>query len=109
MIDYIEIDSDDIVYCPILHDGRLKKINILSLSKIIYVCEECELIWESVDNIVLNKPNDISTVKEYIRSIGITMPPFIKAEEWGKYIEHKGYLRLKDLECFLKDKKIIKI
>ena len=101
MIEYIEVDRNGIVYCPTLHDGRLEKIRVKGLDVVVVVCEECELIWESVEDIVLNNPCSASTIREYVGLHGIDIPPLNKAADWNSYIERKGYLLFKEIEAFL--------
>lgn len=109
MVKKIEIDKrNGIVLCTWLYDGRILKFYIKKERKTIYVCEECEDIWENLQDFVNNLPSNHATVRKYLETIEDDLPVFIKKEEWGKYIRNDGFLYIDEIRPFLDDNVVVK-
>ncbi|WP_207260288.1 hypothetical protein [Desulfovibrio sp. Huiquan2017] len=102
MLDRIEVDKRSCaLICPVLFDGRIEKIRMKRNNNIIYMCEECETVWERLEDIV-NQIYGPAPISGYMKQNGIDTKLFRK-EDWDKHVEHVGFLTLEEIEPLVKN------
>lgn len=87
------VNNDGVICCSRLEDGGIEKILLRSVDRIIYVCEECEATWLSLDGIFTEK--DATAFEPYLESLGLIVedvPP-----DWKYVIEILGFVCIDDV------------
>ncbi|GFM35120.1 hypothetical protein [Desulfovibrio subterraneus] len=79
-------------------DGwKNRKSSIEKINTIIYVCEECEAAWLSLDGIFTEE--DATAFISYIESLDLITRGV--APDWRRVLEVIDFVRLDDVECII--------
>lgn len=94
MIKYIEVDSDNLIICPELHDGRIQKVFLKKTNQVLLVCEECEWAWFSLEELFFEK-SCIDFVT-YLEDEGhITTEGF---DDWDSILENGDFVTFDEVK-----------
>ncbi|OBQ46491.1 hypothetical protein [Halodesulfovibrio spirochaetisodalis] len=103
MIKYIETDEYKQIYCPDFHDGRIQKVFLKKIQQEIYVCEECESLWFTLEGIFLER-GDFFT--GFLKDKGqITKDGF---DDWNSILEYRDFVTFDEIKEIV-DKHKIKV
>jgi hypothetical protein len=78
-------------------DGRIEKILLKKINTIIYVCEECEATWLSLDGIFTEE--DATAFMPYIESLDLITRGV--AQNWESVLEVIDFVRSDEVECII--------
>ncbi|OBQ46409.1 hypothetical protein [Halodesulfovibrio spirochaetisodalis] len=101
MIKYIEVDKKGYIYCSDCEQGRIQKVILKKIQKEVFVCEECESLWFSLEEIILKK-SDFFT--GYLEDEGhITTEGF---DDWDSILENGEFVQFDEVKDTIEKYKI---
>lgn len=98
MIGRIDVDKKGVVCCTSLYDGRIEKVLLKKNMKIIYVCEECETTWLSLED--LFDETKCYSFMPYIESLGM----YTKGDkpDWESILKVVGHIHISEVDDIAK-------
>ncbi|WP_430734446.1 hypothetical protein ACQ0P8_05715 [Halodesulfovibrio aestuarii] len=93
MIKYIEVGKSGHIYCSDCEQGRIQKVFLKKIQKEVFVCEECESLWFSLDGIILDKSDFfIGYLKEegYITTEG--------SNDWDSILKYGDFVKFDEVK-----------